>query len=582
MRGLDFFISSPKNLPRRLNWRGAALLSLLAGMLSAAALPPGNISLLAWVTLTPVIASALSCGNVFAAFSCGWLWGVGRAWFAYAFLREIDPAVPWLLAPIIALWPGVWAAMLPWFWRSTMFDLETRLGGFEARSQVLRGGAGIGRMTLFVFGTAALFTLLEWTRSRLFVWNDLAVTQWRVPVVTQIASVAGSYALIFVIALVNAALFALFFRRARFAALPAAAVLALVLIFGAVRLHCRPGVPDETRELALLLIQGDLSQRRHGGLDSAREAFDVYRDLTTAARARHPEAEVTLWPESAVPVPFFHDRDLAREYALSGYGLLCREYQQAVRRLAASGGPMLIGAIDTSPTTADGKAGPGMTNSALYFDGHGMLKAKYDKIHRVPFGEYVPFRSLLPQWVIDRIDMGRDLVPGTNFEPVEIAGSIPVGIAVCYEGVFGYLTREFARRGARMLVVLSNDAWYPRSSEPEQHLANAVIRSVETGLPMVRVGNNGGSGVVTPEGVFTQGLVTPGGETRPELGRGRAFGVVRVRPRAAGAEPTFFVRHGEWFIVLLAVLTAGWTVFAGRSWQGFRRELLRRSRVNSR
>lgn len=572
-----FFHQRENGFPRGFPGTGSgAVISLVAGMAAAAALPPANLSFLAYITLAPVIVAALG-GGAATGFLCGWLWGMGRAWFAYAFLREINPAIPWLLAPVIALWPGCWAALLPWLWRNTLFDLGTELGGFEARSRHLREGAGALRMTLFIFGTAALFTLIEWTRSRLFVWNDLSVTQWRHPQIIQIASITGSYAVVFLIALVNGGVFALFFRRARLAALPVAIIFAGVVIFGAIRCALpAPAAPDD-RPLQIVLIQGDLSQRRHAGLDSAREALDIYRELSRRAIADYPDADLIVWPESAVPLPFFHDRNLEHELLLSDYGALCRDYQRTVRQLAAAGTPFLIGALDTAPSLPVSGHDPGTTNSALHFDGSGRLLAKYDKIHRVPFGEYIPFRSLLPGWVISVIDMGRDLVPGNNFNPLELADGTRFGVAICYEGVFGYLTRDFARRGAQLLVVLSNDAWYPRSSEPEQHLANAVIRAVETGLPMVRVGNNGGSGVVTPHGVFTQGLVTPGGEQRPELGRGRAYGAVEVRPRPVGVGTTIYVRFGEWFVALLALPALGVIVYSSANWRRRKRELLRRS-----
>ena len=138
------------------------------------------------------------------------------------------------------------------------------------------------------------------------------------------------------------------------------------------------------------------------------------------------------------------------------------------------------------------------------------------------------------------------------------------GVAICYEGIFSYLTRAFALRGANVLVVISNDAWYPTSSEPEQHLANAVMRAVETGLPMVRCGNNGGSLVVLPTGEITQILEVPGPEKRLELRRGRGFRKLAVHVPDHPA-PTFFVRFGEWILLVLAIGCAAWWGLAVRS-----------------
>ena len=147
--------------------------------------------------------------------------------------------------------------------------------------------------------------------------------------------------------------------------------------------------------------------------------------------------------------------------------------------------------------------------------------------------------------------MGRDLAPGNNFEPLTIRQNVRASVAVCYEGVFSYLIRKFALRNCNLLIVISNDAWYPASSEPEQHLANAVIRSVESGLTMIRCGNNGGSGVVTPAGRFTQYIGSS--SRRPELLRERAYGIVEVPVYPSGSGNTFYIRYGEWFILLLVL-----------------------------
>ena len=155
--------------------------------------------------------------------------------------------------------------------------------------------------------------------------------------------------------------------------------------------------------------------------------------------------------------------------------------------------------------------------------------------------------------------MGRDIVSGADHSPVKLAPGVNAGVAICYEGVFGYITRESALRGANILIVLSNDAWYPASSEPEQHLANAVMRAVETGLPMIRSGNNGGSGVVTPSGRFTQ-CYTENGK-RPELWRGRAINKVQVK-MSLTPRRTFYVKHGEYFIAILAVLFITSVIYA--------------------
>ncbi len=543
---------SPLVRRRGVWFRGAACFG--GGLLYAAALPPLNWSWAAFVMLTPLIWCATErCRWRLAGFY-GWLWGLGWSLFAFRFLREINPAVPWLLAPVISLWPAVWAALLPGLWRITIYPDGVENGGEAARRNYLASGAQPWRLAVFGLGAAALFTLLEWTRSRLFVWNDFSVTQYRNLPLLQIAEFTGGYGVNFLVALGNSAIFALAFRRARVAAAVLALLPAAAAGYGWYRLGTEAPLPERT--VTALAVQGDLSQRRHASLERAAEALEIYRSLTGAALAEAVDFDFIVWPESAVPLPFFSSGRLNRRPALSPYGRLCRDYQDTVYGLAArSGRPFLLGTLDFEEVLPVRGIEPGATNSVLLINPDGTLGGRYDKMHRVPFGEYVPFRRFLPGWLVNYIDMGRDLTPGSNPRPLEPVPGVRIGVAVCYEGVFSYQVRKLARHGANLLLAVSNDAWYPRSSEPEQHLANAVLRAVETGLPMIRVGNNGGTGVVLPTGRFTQCPVTPGGERRPELGRGRA--VVRLRAPVV-EKVTFYVRCGEWFIGVLGGGTAVW------------------------
>ena len=451
-----------------------------------------------------LVAAVIGTGWRFALLA-GWIWGVCWAFPAFRFLREIDPAVPFLMAPVLGVWTAVFAA-----------------------------------------GTAALFTLLEWSRSRMLPWNELGTTMWSRTDVIQLAAVTGSYGVSFLVAFTGAGIGCAFLTRFRGAGLrvlaAATGCFALISLGGAISLLRVPEPQPPNWRPALL--QGDLSQRRNAVGPLAEEALDIYLDLTGRAIRLDPPPDIILWPESAVPVPFRAAHPTAARFR--------RAVAAAAR---GSGIPLLIGAIDF---IGDGR---GMTNSAIHIDSAGRMVHKYDKIHRVPFGEYIPFRSYLPEFLVRRIDMNRDLTPGDNYDPVELKPGIRAGIAICFEGVFSYLTREFARRGANVLVVLSNDAWYPTSSEPEQHLANAVMRCVETRLPMVRCGNNGGSLLVTPQGSITQVLTVPGPEPRPELRRGRGFGTVELHVPADPGE-TFFVRFGEWFVLLLWILLAAWLLTA--------------------
>jgi apolipoprotein N-acyltransferase len=252
------------------------------------------------------------------------------------------------------------------------------------------------------------------------------------------------------------------------------------------------------------------------------------------------------------------------------------DYQRRLYNLIQSTGkPMVIGSIDFEDLPPDSKLYPGMTNSALLLNNKGRMDSKYDKIHRVPFGEYVPFRKYLPQWIVKRIDMNRDLVGGKDFSPLNILPGVKAGISICFEDIFEYISRREALEGANLLLVITNDAWYPTSSEPDQHLANCVFRTIETGLPMIRCGNNSASCLIEPNGVISDCLFKKevDGKSRPapEV-RARRAGIINVqvplKPRL-----TFYARYGNIFIGFCWLLVLSGLVIVVFKWRN-RKQIL--------
>ena len=517
---------------RKLLWAAAAF---AGGTLYAAALPPLNWNFAVFISLLPLLYCGCCFKWKFSAF-CGWLWGIGWAFFSCNFLREIEWFVPFLIAPVLALWPAFWATLLPELKRFTLFPAEAVIWTAKKKAEYFNTALPWYRIILFTVSSAVLFTLIEWTRSRLFVWNDFSATQYRNRYLIQIASLTGSYGIGFLIALINAGIFgAVYFKKHRIVPLIVPTLLTIAaVLFGVYNIRKIENLPPSEVNLRAGLVQCDLSQRRRATEAQIMEAIDVCTTLSTQLARQNPE--LIIWPESAVPIPL--------ESGGSAGDIFRRKFAAALRDGRI---PVLAGLISFRPAGEQGVWD--VTNSALLFTPELKLAGRYDKIHRVPYGEYVPFRKYLPQALINAVDMGRDLASGTNYEPISISSDIRASIAICYEGVFGYLVRKFALRDSNLLIVLSNDAWYPESSEPEQHLANAVIRAVETGLFMIRCGNNGGSGVVTPDGRFTQYIGSAA--RRPELLRERAIGIVNVPIYKNWTRRTVFVRYGEWFITLL-------------------------------
>ena len=508
----------------------AAIASLAGGMLYAAALPPLNWNFTIFFALIPLFYVPIFFRWHWRMLF-GWLWGIGWSVFSCNFLREIHPAVPYMLAPVISLWPAVFALIMGWF-APKIFDREKI-------SSPWNFDFSFGRSLIYLLTAGALFTVIEWTKYYLFVWNDLSVTFWRSPALMQIARFTGRYGISLMIVMINGVLFSLIFYRRRI--MPALVLLiypVASLIYGIWRVN----TPIEYRDPVVwkcALIQGNLPQQRRASVSEVFDSIWIYGMLSKPYAGK---VDTVIWPECAIPIAYRSDYPLAAGF------------RNVISNMDTQ---FLLGTLDYD-------AENNMTNSALLIQPGGRITGKYDKFHRVPYGEYVPLRSWLPESWVKAFDMGRDLSAGKELRPIEIKPGVVSGTAICYEGVFSYVGNGFARNGANVLAALSNDVWYPESSEPEQHLANAVLRCVETGLPMVRCGNNGGSGVVTPYGSFTRYIGSSA--ERPELLREQASGIVEVTIERQ-PQLTWAVKYENAIVYLLLAFLLGeacWIFYVNR------------------
>lgn len=537
-------IASPEWRSVSFRWRlFELLLAFGGGSLYAAALPPLN----AWplVFLAPAILLLLCwrAGTARAAL-LGWVWGIGWSIFAFQWLREIHPAIPWGMAPVISLWPAAWGAAIPVLKVSFLFPLPVRLEGCDAMRSFR---APLFRQLAFAAVLAAWWCVLEYVRAPLFPWNFIAVSLWRIPYLLAPLAYAGSWFIGFGIVFSGVSLaLALLYRSWRLPAVAAAFwIVCAITPFQAAH--------TDTVNIRIGAVQGDLSQRRNPRPGEELEALRKYLDGSRTLAARQDPPELIVWPETAVPVLYRAAGEFGTYFRGSLTGL-CRKNSI----------PMLIGVIDFERQMPGSPHEPGITNSAIFLDKTGAFQGRYDKVNRVPFGEFIPLRRFLPGALTRRIDLGRDLVPGTEYTIFEVKPSVRAGVAICYESVFATHARARARNGANLLLAISNDAWYPTSCEPEQHLANATLRSLETNLPQFRCGNNGGTLLLSPRGVIEKVLTLPGTE-RPELRRGEGTEIFSIDvPR--NPSMTFYVRVGEWWIALLAILCAGAILYSFRQY----------------
>ena len=581
--------ATPEELAFRVSWMRTVrdlLVLALSGAALTLAFPGVNFQPAAWVCIVPLLWMCFDVSKR-RAFGYGMVWGYFWSLTSTFFLREISIAIPFVFGAVLGVFCAFWAMLIPVVCRNLLIPPEVRVRGAAAVAAYPR--FQVRDEILAMFTLAAWWVILEWIRSWIFTgfpWNLLAATQWKNLNLIQICEYTGIYGLSFLVILVNIALFftakdlLTVIRGAKYRR-PLTLYAALFLVaaaafsgMGVWKKYNRLYAPENVTEYTVGVVQPDLSQRRAGGEESTREALDVCSRLSEGLIADKKAAEgllagyenisvsppplqLIVWPETAVPTAFY------------GGGPVATEYRSRVRRMIReSGTPFLIGTLSydniRSNTEFDAfnsalllKEFP-LTGGNIRYDAD--TAGRYDKVHIVPFGEFIPLNDKFP--AIGRlVGMGRNLTPGKAFRPLDLTKDVRAGVMICYEDVFAYAARELVRNGANFLLVITNDAWYPTSTEPEQHYANSVLRTVETRLPMLRCGNSNYSVLIDQFGRTVDSVTK---RIDPETGM---FELTPWEQKAASATmtvrvpkhytPTFYVRFGNVFVLVL------WVIFAG-------------------
>ena len=499
-------------------WRRYGLAFLL-GVTAVATLPPVDMSPLLIVAFPGLFWLDEGSSGLSASFGLGYVFGfgffvAGLYWISGALF--VDIAAFWWLVPIAAVGlPAVFALY------TGIALLATNLASKHLRF------SGTAR----VFGFAIAWTAAEWTRGHAFTglpWNLIGST-WAggfpgAIAILQCVAWIGIYGLSFVTvlaaslpALLGASSLVPISERRRWMPVIGAALLVLLPgVAGAVRLETSPTAAGK---IWLRIVQPSIPQTMKWEPGAAESNFRKLLNLSAAA-SPWPIAAI-IWPEAATPFLLERDATIRREIAA----------------IVPEGGYLITGALRASPPP-----GPAVHiwNSIEALNADGDVVARYDKAHLVPFGEYLPFRGALP---FKKITAGAiDLSAGPGPQTIALPRLPPFAAAICYEAIFpGAIVNEQERPD--WILNLTNDAWYGRSSGPFQHLASARTRTVEEGLPMVRVANNGISAVIDSTG-----------RVRARINLD-TIGYADVVLPAPG-EPTIYSRAGDWTLVALLLLGA--------------------------
>jgi apolipoprotein N-acyltransferase len=454
--------------PRREWWREG--LALATGVLLFLSFPKFGHGAVAWVALLPLLL-AIPGTTPRRAARLGYLAGVSGAigllyWTALVVIQYGGLSLP----------VGVGVMLL----LSLAFGLPNALFGWAMGRACRRfGTSGLLMAPAFWVATEILraHTLFE------FPWCLLGYSQHRILPVIQIADLAGVYGVSFVVASASAvAAFVLLDRRRVEPRAAGAALLGLLgatAAYGFLRLAQDPPTSGTVRAA---LVQASVTQQDKW--DPAKEMETLDRHVMLSDRAMAEKPQLVVWPESAVPFYFDYEPQIA----------------DPLRNLARSHGISLIfGNDDVEPRAADV---PRVWVGAKMLGPDGALAYRYHKNRLVPFGEYVPLKSVftLGGRVGARLvrNVG-EFTAGTEAAVGRLDGH-PLGTFICYEAIFPDLVRQFSGNGAELLVNITNDGWYGTTSAPYQHFAMATFRAVENRKWLLRAANTGISAFIDPHG----------------------------------------------------------------------------------
>ncbi len=479
----------------------------------------------AWIALVPwfvVLQDLTPCRAFWWSYLVGLAFFLGSMWW----LVHVT-VVGWLvLCTYLALYFGVFG------WCVVRFQLLT--SSFQL---------------LFI---PSSWIALEFARSHVlsgFGWNLLGYSQTSWLPIIQIADATGVWGVSFLVVMVNVAVAAFVRDRSTRAARWVAATVGLCLLavwsYGHWRLRQSAG----GEQFTVAVVQGNIPQEQKWDEASKEGILQQYERLThevaspaagdtpspagiVPARSAAGRPDLIIWPETSVPGFFGYDPTLT----------------DRLRSLAVSVRvPLLVGAPVVDPER--GK----LLNSAVLIDADGGIRHRYDKLHLVPFGEFVPGEAWMP-WLRSILPPIGDFIPGQEYTVFQLPITnyqLPAfSVLICFEDIFPHLARHFVRDGAQWLVVITNDAWFGKTAAAYQHAQASTFRAVELRVPVVRAANTGWSGCITESGRWIDRVRDAQGEEL--FVEGVALCDIAVRDAT-----TLYERWGDWWAMLCVLIVAG-------------------------
>lgn len=473
---------------------GLIVLSSLAAALLLALAMPGHTGWwpLLFIGLSPLLQVTLSAPpgrSALAGFVFGLCYHLALLYWILIVLGRYGGLPPWLSLPALFLL----AAYMACFPAAFSFFLSLVAGRSRNRER---------SVAPLVWAAPVLWVGLDYLRGILlsgFPWMDLGYGLFGQPKLIQAADLGGHHLITFCLVLCNGLVVGFIDRRRREhrwnirreRRLLLAAVCFLVFIGGysLIRFQAVERIAGTAASARIAVIQGNVDQAIKWSPATKEATVEGYLRLSREA-LQSADAELVVWPETALP--FYPQRD-----ALIGRVV---DFAVTHNTWLLTGAPLYSITPGITPKT-NGMDQVRYYNGAVLIGPDGKIGGQHAKQHLVPFGEYVPLRRFLPFLEPLVVSIG-DFSVGTDKGPL-VLGPMKLGMLICYESIFPDIARESVARGSNLLVNITNDAWYGRSSAPYQSMAMAVFRAVETRRSLIRAANTGISGFVDPLGRVT-------------------------------------------------------------------------------
>jgi len=444
-------------------------------------------ALLGWVALIPLLWGVLFLPPRYAR-RATWAYGLLFALCTVSWMR-LFTVLPWMLlalylslTPLLAVWLTQMMRLPRWLMPLGFALLWT--GGEWLRGQGIFGFAwseigmsqidGLAGRLAALGGTHLITFLMLWTTGSILVAiSDPETPRWLAPVAAWVLAIA----------LVGG-----FLQSAQAVTRWPVNGSSTAMTVSVIQPNTLRGLTPEA--LVTDLSPEELQRRVNVTLDLTRQSAQTVTPFTPGLLQTRPTPHLVVWPESSLTIPPY-----------------C--YPQIMQTLYTTGSHLLAGA----PLWVTRPDGPHIQNAAYLLTPSGNIDATYQKVHLVPFGEFVPLRALVVNMLHFTV-RDTDIIPGAGHLPLSL-GPHRFGVGICFESSMPEISREYANRGARMLIFITNDAWFHETSAVCQHLNQARFRALETGLPVARAANTGISAFIAPDGqvleeipVYTTGYRT--------------------------------------------------------------------------